>query len=42
MPVLKNNEILTIIEPRVFTDLTVGIGFPAGYIENGEKQRLVL
>ena len=37
MPVLTNNEILTIIEPRVFTNLTVGIGFPAGYIENGEK-----
>ena len=37
MPVLPNNEILTIIEPRVFTDLTVGIGFPAGYIENGEE-----
>lgn len=37
MPVLKNNEILTIIEPRVFTELTVGIGFPAGYIENGEE-----
>ena len=37
MPVLKNNEILTIIEPRVFTDLTVGIGFPAGYIEKGEE-----
>ena len=40
MPVLKNNEILTIIEPRVFTDLTVGIGFPAGYIENGEKAEI--
>ena len=37
MPVLKNKEILTIIEPRVFTELTVGIGFPAGYIENLEK-----
>lgn len=37
MPVLRNNEILTVIEPRVFTDLTVGIGFPAGYIELGEE-----
>lgn len=37
MPLLKNNEILTIIEPRVFTDMTVGIGFPAGYIEKGEE-----
>lgn len=40
MPVLPNNEILTIIEPRVFTDMTVGIGFPAGYIENGEDEKV--
>lgn len=40
MPILKNNEILTIIEPRVFTKLTVGIGFPAGYIENGEEVKI--
>lgn len=33
---IVNNEILTVIEPRVFTKLTVGVGFPAGYIENGE------
>ena len=39
MPVLSNNEILTIIEPRVFTNLTVGIGFPAGYIESGESAK---
>lgn len=37
IPVLKNGELLTVIEPRVFTKLTVGIGFPAGYIENGEE-----
>lgn len=36
MPVLENNEVLTIIEPRVFTELTVGVGFPAGYIEKDE------
>ena len=40
MPVLKNDEVLTVIEPRVFTELTVGIGFPAGYIEPGEKEIL--
>ena len=40
MPVLPNNEVLTIIEPRVFTDLTVGIGFPAGYIESGEEPKV--
>lgn len=37
MPITVNNEILTVIEPRVFTDLTVGVGFPAGYIEQGEE-----
>ena len=40
MPVLPNNEILTIIEPRVFTQLTVGVGFPAGYIEKGEDTKV--
>lgn len=30
------NKILTVIEPRVFTKLTVGIGFPAGYINPDE------
>jgi len=40
MPVLPNNEVLTIIEPRVFTELTVGVGFPAGYIENGEDKKV--
>lgn len=37
MPVLDNNEVLTVIEPRVFTELTVGVGFPAGYIEPCEN-----
>jgi ADP-ribose pyrophosphatase len=36
IPCLANEEILMVIEPRVFTELTVGIGFPAGYIENDE------
>ena len=40
MPVLPSNEILTIIEPRVFTQLTVGVGLPAGYIENGEDTKV--
>jgi len=38
MPVLDNNEVLTVIEPRVFTEIGVGVGFPAGYIEKGENQ----
>ena len=40
MPITVNNEILTVIEPRVFTELTVGVGFPAGYIEKGEEPYL--
>ena len=39
IPKLENGEFLTIIEPRVFTELTVGVGFPAGYIEKGENPK---
>ena len=39
IPKLENGEFLTIIEPRVFTELTVGVGFPAGYIEQGENPK---
>lgn len=38
MPFVSDDEVLTIIEPRVFTELTVGVGFPAGYIEYGEDK----
>ena len=31
-----DGEILVVIEPRVATKQTVGIGFPAGYVEPGE------
>lgn len=37
IPITLNNEILTVIEPRVFTKEGYGIGFPAGYIEDGEE-----
>ncbi len=37
MPVTKDGEVLVVIEPRVFIDETVGIGFPAGYIESDES-----
>ena len=40
MPVTKNNKILTVIEPRVFTKMSVGVGFPAGYIEKNEDIKL--
>lgn len=39
MPIV-GDEVLTVIEPRVFTNLTVGVGFPAGYIENGEEAKI--
>lgn len=36
MPITSDNEILTVIEPRVFTERTVAVSFPARYIEKGE------
>jgi len=36
IPVTKDNEVIVTVEPRVFTEKTVGVGFPAGYIEDGE------
>ena len=40
IPKLENGKYLTVIEPRVFTDLTVGIAFPAGYIDKGEEKEV--
>lgn len=37
IPVTEENEVIVTVEPRVFTEKTVGVGFPAGYIENGEE-----
>ena len=31
-----SNDVLLVIEPRIFTKLGVGVGFPAGYIEQDE------
>lgn len=36
-PLTTDGEAIIAIEPRVFTKGTVGIGFPAGYIEKGEE-----
>ena len=33
---VAGDEIITVVEPRVFTKLTVGVGFPSGYINPGE------
>ena len=37
IPVTDKNEVIVTVEPRVFTEKTVGVGFPAGYIEQGEE-----
>ena len=39
IPYVGNDVLLLCIEPRVFTELTVGVGFPAGYIEEGEDPK---
>lgn len=36
LPMLENKEVILIVEPRVFTKRTVGVGLPAGYIEQNE------
>lgn len=36
-PITEEGKIIISIEPRVFTERTVDIGFPAGYIEPNEK-----
>lgn len=33
LPVTKEGNILLVVQPRVFTDKTVCVEFPAGYIE---------
>ncbi len=38
VPYIGDN-LLLVIEPRVFTKLGVGVGFPAGYIEPGEDPK---
>lgn len=37
LPVTKENNVILTVEPRVFSKRTVGIGIPAGYIEEGEE-----
>lgn len=37
LPVTKENEIILTVEPRVHTKETVGIGLPAGYVEENEN-----
>lgn len=37
--ITEDNKIVVVVEPRTFTKETVGIGFPAGYIEEGEDPK---
>lgn len=36
-PITKDNKVILSVEPRVFTERTVDVGFPAGYIEEKEE-----
>ena len=36
VPFINEEEVIMCVEPRVFTKNTVGVGFPAGYIEENE------
>lgn len=37
VPLTKERNVILTVEPRVFTQKTVGVGIPAGYIEQGEE-----
>lgn len=39
-PLTVDNNVLLIVEPRVFTREGVGVSFPAGYIEEGESPEM--
>lgn len=36
VPVLDNDEILLVVQPRVFTELGAQLDFPAGYLDSNE------
>lgn len=37
LPITENNTTILTIQPRVFTKSTVGVGLPAGYVEENES-----
>lgn len=37
LPLTEDNNILLVVQPRVFTNATVCVELPAGYIEDGES-----
>ena len=36
-PITNKNTVILTVQPRVFTESTIGIDFPAGYVELGEE-----
>ena len=36
LPITINNTVILIVEPRVFSKRTIGVGVPSGYIEENE------
>lgn len=40
LPITKENNTLLIVQPRVFTNNSIGVELPAGYIEKGEKPEI--
>lgn len=39
LPITDNKDVILTVQPRVFTETTVGIGLPAGYVEKDESYR---
>lgn len=37
LPITEDNDVILTVQPRVFTESTVGISLPAGYVESGEQ-----
>ncbi|SRR5574344_636096 len=37
LPITKEGNVILVIQPRVFSKMTVGVEIPAGYIEEGEE-----
>ena len=39
-PITSDNSTILVVQPRVFTETSVGISFPAGYVEEGEDYKV--
>lgn len=40
LPVTVGNNVILTVQPRVFTESTIGIDFPAGYVEPNEEYKV--